>query len=87
MRSKVLIFAAALIFLPICLRAQEGASIGGKGLAPAVNAAMPLQNDDIFDDMVSPEQTISMDLQDANLRDILKIFSIQSGLNLLPQRQ
>jgi len=83
MRSKVLIFAAALIFLPICLRAQEGASIGGKGLAPAVNAAMPLQNDDIFDDMVSPEQTISMDLQDANLRDILKIFSIQSGLNFI----
>ena len=26
--------------------------------------------------------TISMDFQDANLKDVIKIFSIQSGLNL-----
>lgn len=30
-----------------------------------------------------PEQTISMDFQDARLKDILKIFSIQSGLNFI----
>lgn len=30
-----------------------------------------------------PEATISMDFQDANLRDILKIFSVQSGLNFI----
>jgi len=29
------------------------------------------------------ETTISMDFQDANLKDILKIFSIQSGLNFI----
>lgn len=29
------------------------------------------------------EATISMDFQDANLKDILKIFSIQSGLNFI----
>jgi type II secretory pathway component GspD/PulD (secretin) len=31
----------------------------------------------------NPEATISMDLQDANLKDILKVFSIQSGLNFI----
>lgn len=30
-----------------------------------------------------PEKTISMDFQDAKLKDILKIFSIQSGLNFI----
>lgn len=30
-----------------------------------------------------PEVTISMDLQDANLKDVLKVFSIQSGLNFI----
>lgn len=30
-----------------------------------------------------PEATISMDFQDASLKDILKIFSIQSGLNFI----
>jgi len=29
------------------------------------------------------EKTISMDLQDASLKDVLKIFSIQSGLNFI----
>ena len=28
-------------------------------------------------------QSISMDLQNANLKDVLKIFSIQSGLNFI----
>lgn len=31
----------------------------------------------------NPEIKISMDFQDANLKDILKIFSIQSGLNFI----
>lgn len=30
-----------------------------------------------------PEATISMDFQDARLKDILKVFSIQSGLNFI----
>jgi len=30
-----------------------------------------------------PDKTISMDFQDAKLKDILKIFSIQSGLNFI----
>jgi len=30
-----------------------------------------------------PEQTISLDFQDANLKDILKVFSIQSGSNFI----
>lgn len=30
-----------------------------------------------------PQKPISMDFQDANLKDILKIFSIQSGLNFI----
>ena len=31
----------------------------------------------------NPDVTISMDLQDASLKDVLKIFSIQSGLNFI----
>jgi len=31
----------------------------------------------------NPEATISMDLQDADLKDILKIFSVESGLNFI----
>jgi len=42
-----------------------------------------MQSEAVFDETISPEQTISMDLQEANLRDILKIFSIQSGLNFI----
>lgn len=40
---------------------------------------------DAFEEIVfpNPEATISMDFQDANLKDILKIFSIQSGLNFV----
>src|SRR3989338_6255312 len=30
-----------------------------------------------------PNITISMDFQDANLKDVVKIFSIQSGLNFI----
>jgi type II secretory pathway component GspD/PulD (secretin) len=30
-----------------------------------------------------PDKTISMDLQNANLKDVLKVFSIQSGLNFI----
>jgi type II secretory pathway component GspD/PulD (secretin) len=33
--------------------------------------------------LLDAQKTISMDLQDANLKDVLKIFSIQSGLNFI----
>jgi len=33
--------------------------------------------------IIDPEKTISMDLQEANLKDVLKIFSVQSGLNFI----
>ena len=33
------------------------------------------------------EKTISMDFQDARLKDILKIFSIQSGLNFVASEE
>ncbi len=32
---------------------------------------------------LDPDATISMDFQDASLKDVLKIFSIQSGLNFI----
>lgn len=32
---------------------------------------------------LNPAKTISMDFQDANLKDVLKIFSIQSGMNFV----
>lgn len=32
---------------------------------------------------LNPDLTISMDFQDVNLKDILKIFSVQSGLNFI----
>ncbi len=32
---------------------------------------------------VDPETTISMDFQDASIKDVLKIFSIQSGMNFI----
>lgn len=35
----------------------------------------------------STEQLISMDLQDANLKDVMKIFSIQSGLNFIASEE
>ncbi|MCK4882040.1 MAG: secretin and TonB N-terminal domain-containing protein, partial [Candidatus Omnitrophica bacterium] len=38
-----------------------------------------------FDDLLymEPEKTISLDFTDANLNDVLKIFSQQSGLNFI----
>jgi len=33
--------------------------------------------------ILKPDITISMDFQDANLKDILKIFSLQSGMNFI----
>jgi len=30
-----------------------------------------------------PEVTISMDFKDADLKDVIKVFSIQSGLNFI----
>jgi type IV pilus assembly protein PilQ len=46
-------------------------------LIPRLNAETDLSN------LVDSDKTISMDLQDANLKDVLKIFSIQSGLNFI----
>jgi type II secretory pathway component GspD/PulD (secretin) len=46
------------------------------GLAP-VTAAAPAPLPDM------ENKTLSMDLQNANLKDVLKIFSIQSGLNFI----
>lgn len=43
---------------------------------PKLNAGQELP-------FANPEATISMDLQDASLKDVLKIFSIQSGLNFI----
>ena len=43
---------------------------------PPLNAAQELP-------FLDPEKTISMDFKDAGLKDILKIFSIQSGLNFI----
>lgn len=33
--------------------------------------------------LIDSDKTISMDLQEANLKDVLKIFSVQSGLNFI----
>ncbi len=46
-------------------------------LIPKLNAETDLSM------LIDPNKTISMDLQDANLKDVLKIFSIQSGLNFI----
>jgi type IV pilus assembly protein PilQ len=40
-------------------------------------------NADSKSELLEEEPTISLDLQDANLKDLLKIFSIQSGLNFI----
>jgi type IV pilus assembly protein PilQ len=50
-------------------------------LAMCVFFCRPLSGQEI--DFPNPDVTISMDLQDANLKDVLKIFSIQSGLNFI----
>ena len=34
-------------------------------------------------DLIDSDKTISMDLQEADLKDVLKIFSVQSGLNFI----
>ncbi len=36
-----------------------------------------------FSSLIDSEKTVSMDLQEADLKDVLKIFSIQSGLNFI----
>lgn len=81
-RLSVFLMTAAFSLFPIALRAQDSASLG-RGAAAGVAAGMPMQSEAVFDETISPDQTISMDLQEANLRDILKIFSIQSGLNFI----
>jgi type II secretory pathway component GspD/PulD (secretin) len=44
---------------------------------------LPRLNADDETPIFNSDQTISMDFQDANLKDILKILSIQSGLNFI----
>lgn len=44
---------------------------------------LPPLNADIKPPFTESEPNISMDLQDANLKDVLKIFSMQSGLNFI----
>jgi len=83
MRCSVFALTVAFSLFPIALRAQDRAPLGGGSGGAAMNTPMSLQNDIPFDAAISPDQTISMDLQEANLRDILKIFSIQSGLNFI----
>jgi type IV pilus assembly protein PilQ len=46
-------------------------------LIPRLNAETGLSS------ILDSDKTVSMDLQDANLKDVLKIFSIQSGLNFI----
>ena len=46
-------------------------------LIPGLNAATDLSG------IIDTDKTISMDLQDASLKDVLKIFSIQSELNFI----
>jgi len=82
-RLQVLILTVTFSLFPIALRAQDRAPMAGSAGAAGINTAMPVRSDVSFDEVISPDQTISMDLQDANLRDVLKIFSIQSGLNFI----
>jgi type II secretory pathway component GspD/PulD (secretin) len=82
-RLPVFFLTVTFSLFPIALRAQDRTPMaGGTGLA-TMNKAMPLSGGLSLDEAISPDQTISMDLQEANLRDILKIFSIQSGLNFI----
>jgi type IV pilus assembly protein PilQ len=84
LRLPVFILTITFSLIPIALRAQDQASLARTGGGAAVvNTDMSLRGSVPLDDVISPDQTISMDLQDANLRDVLKIFSIQSGLNFM----
>jgi type IV pilus assembly protein PilQ len=82
-RLPVFILTITFSLFPIALRAQDRASLAGTGGSSVGNPDMSLRGSMPLDDVISPDQTISMDLQDANLRDVLKIFSIQSGLNFM----
>ncbi len=44
---------------------------------------IPVLNAEPEVDFFNPEVTISMDFQDAKLKDVLKVFSVQSGLNFI----
>jgi len=50
-------------------------------LVPALSAETDLAK--VVESIKESKKTISMDLQDAELKDVLKIFSIQSGLNFI----
>jgi type II secretory pathway component GspD/PulD (secretin) len=81
-RLTVFILTITFSLVPIALRAQDRASMAGHSGAAMVNTDVSASGA-LFSEVISPDQTISMDLQDANLRDVLKIFSMQSGLNFI----
>ncbi|MFA6384499.1 MAG: secretin N-terminal domain-containing protein, partial [Candidatus Omnitrophota bacterium] len=83
LRLPVLVLSVTFSLFPVALRAQDQASIAGTKGSSLVNADLSLGSSALMDEPISLDQTISMDLQDANLRDVLKIFSIQSGLNFI----
>lgn len=83
-RLNVLILAVSFSMFPLALRAQDQVSMSqaaGGTVMPASDLALTTSLG--MEETISPDQTISMDFQDANLRDVLKIFSIQSGLNFI----
>jgi type II secretory pathway component GspD/PulD (secretin) len=81
-RLPVFILTITFSLVPIALRAQDRAPMAGPGGAAMVRPDVSASGS-LFSEMISPDQTISMDLQEANLRDVLKIFSMQSGLNFI----
>lgn len=52
-------------------------------LFPKADITAMMSEEDMESLFSNPEVAISIDLQDANLKDILKIFSVQSGLNFI----
>jgi type II secretory pathway component GspD/PulD (secretin) len=82
-RLPVFILTVTFCLFPIALRAQDRVPMAGSGGSAMMNSDLSASGAFPLSDVISPDQTISMDLQDANLRDVLKIFSIQSGLNFI----
>ena len=79
-RLPVFILTISFCLIPMALRAQDRASLAGAGGSSVVNNDMSFGGNVPFDEAISPAQTISMELQEANLRDVLKIFSIELSL-------
>ncbi len=72
----------SMMFFFLCIFPNLEAKPG----VPALGGPTYLMGTDFQDSQLpfdNPDVLISMDFQDANLKDILKIFSIQSGLNFI----